>query len=217
MVLNLQKLLEIMKLRLNDSMDEKINHQFAMVGRAISRMNHQIEDVLDFVNISELKMLSTSIITVIESAILSTDVPKTVKITMPQNSATIICDPYRLEVVFSNLIKNASQAIDGEGSIKLRINENKDDVVIEVQDSGPGFSQEIIDKIFEPLFTTKQAGTGLGLASCNSIIQKHGGTLSVKTNPTIFEIKLLKEPIVSKMNHELKTKIQKSLLNEQNS
>ena len=206
--------MEIMKLRLNDDMDEKINHQFAMVGRAISRMNHQIEDVLDFVNIAELKLLSTSVITVLESAILSTDIPKTVNVIMPKNSATIVCDPYRLEVVFSNLIKNASQAMDSKGDIKLRIIENKDDVLIEVEDAGLGIKQENMDSIFEPLFTTKQTGTGLGLASCNSIISKHGGTLSVRNNPTVFMIKLLKEPKKSKKSSLVKSQIEKSLLNE---
>jgi signal transduction histidine kinase len=206
--------MEIMKLRLNDNMDEKINHQFAMVGRAISRMNHQIEDVLDFVNIADLKMQSTSVNTVLESAVLSTDLPKSLKINMPKNSATILCDPYRLEVVFSNLIKNASQAIDGEGVISMRIIENKVDVVIEVEDSGPGISQENMNHIFEPLFTTKQTGTGLGLASCNSIVTKHGGTISVRNNPTVFMIKLLKVPKRPKKGPQRKIQIEKSILNE---
>ena len=206
--------MEIMKFRLNDNMDEKINHQFAMVGRAISRMNHQIEDVLDFVNIAELKMMHTSIITILESAIMSTGIPKSVKVIMPKNSASVVCDPYRIEVVLSNLIKNASQAIDGEGKITFRIIENKDDVLIEVEDSGPGIKPENMDRIFEPLFTTKQTGTGLGLASCNSIITKHGGTLSVRNNPTVFVVKLLKDPKISKMSPQVKQRIEKSLLNE---
>jgi len=206
--------MEIMKYRLNDNMDEKINLQISMIGRAINRMNHQIEDVLDFVNIAGLKMQSTSIITVIESAILSTDIPKSVEINMPKNSATIICDPFRLEVVFSNLIKNASQAIEGKGVISLRIIENKDDVSVEVEDSGPGILQENLNNIFEPLFTTKQSGTGLGLASCNSILVKHGGTLSVRNNPTVFTIKLQKVPNLSKINSKKKIQVEKSLLNE---
>jgi signal transduction histidine kinase len=206
--------MEILKYRLNDNMDEKINHQFAMVGRAISRMNHQIEDVLDFVNIADLKMQSISLITVLESAILSTDVPKTVDIKMPNKSSTIMCDPYRLEVVFSNLIKNASQAMEGKGKITLRIIENKNDVVVEVEDSGPGISQENMNRIFEPLFTTKQTGTGLGLASCNSIVAKHGGVLSVRNNPTVFMVKLQKVPKKSKINSEKKIQVEKSLLTE---
>src|SRR3970040_140704 len=137
--------------------DENINHQIAMVGRAVSRMSHQIEDVLDFVNIASLKLENSSLITVIESAILSTDIPKSVKINLPKNSATIKCDPYRMEVVISNLLKNASQAMEGKGEISIRVLDQKEDVLIEIEDQGQGIPQENMDKIFEPLFTTKQS------------------------------------------------------------
>jgi len=203
--------MEILKLRLNDNMDERVNHQLSMVGRAVSRMSHQIEDVLDFVNIADLKVQSSSIITVLESAILSTDIPKSVKINLPRNSATALCDPYRLEVVFSNLLKNASQEIKDGGEITLRIIDKNDDVFIEIEDSGPGVLETNLDKIFEPLFTTKQTGTGLGLASCKSIIEKHGGTLSVRNKPTVFIVQL---PKVPKKISSGKNLIEKSILNE---
>ncbi|HXV66071.1 MAG TPA: ATP-binding protein [Nitrosopumilaceae archaeon] len=203
--------MEILKFRLNDNMDEKINHQIAMVGRAVSRMSHQIEDVLDFVNIASLKLENSSLVTIIESAILSTDLPKSVTISMPKNSATIKCDPYRLEVVFSNMLKNAAQAMDGNGEISVRILDQKDDVLIEIEDQGPGIPQENLDKIFEPLFTTKQSGTGLGLASCISIVEKHGGTISARNNPTVFTIKL---PKVSKIEKIDEKRIEKHIPNE---
>jgi len=203
--------MEILKLRLNDNMDERVNHQLAMVGRAVSRMSHQIEDVLDFVNIADLKVQSSSIITILESAILSTDIPKSVKINLPKNSATALCDPYRLEVVFSNLLKNASQAIDDGGEITIRIIDKNDDVFIEIEDSGQGILDTNLEKIFEPLFTTKQTGTGLGLASCKSIIEKHGGTLSVRNKPTVFMVQI---PKVPKKFTQRKNLVEKSVLNE---
>ena len=203
--------MEILKLRLNDNMDERVNHQLSMVGRAVSRMSHQIEDVLDFVNIAELKVQSSSIITILESAVLSTDIPKSVTINLPKNSATAICDPYRLEVVFSNLLKNASQAVKDSGEITIRIIDKNDDVFIEIEDSGQGVLETNIDKIFEPLFTTKQTGTGLGLASCKSIIEKHGGTLSVRNKPTVFTVQI---PKVPKKIPQRKNLMEKSLLNE---
>ncbi|MBI5146567.1 MAG: GHKL domain-containing protein [Thaumarchaeota archaeon] len=63
-------------------------------------------------------------------------------------------------------------------------------VIIEIIDTGSGIKQENLDKIFEPLFTTKQTGTGLGLVTCKNIIQQHHGTTSVKNNPTTFTISL---------------------------
>lgn len=203
--------MEILNLRMSPHMDEKIDHQIAMVGRAVSRMSHQIEDVLDFVNVSELRIESSSIISIVESALLSTDVPKSVKVNMPKNSATAICDPYRLEVVLSNMIKNASQAVDGDGEISIRIKDQENDVIIEVEDSGPGIPENVLPKIFEPLFTTKQTGTGLGLPSCKSIIDRHGGTISVRNNPTIFSIQIPKNPSMKKSKPK---SFEKAIVNE---
>lgn len=202
---------EILNLRLNPNMDEKVDHQLAMVGRAISRMSHQIEDVLDFVNVADLKLESSSVITIIESAVLSTVVPKQIKVNLPKNSITVTCDPYRLEVVLSNLVKNASQAIEGNGEINIRIIDKKDDILIEIEDSGPGIPESELPKIFEPLFTTKQSGTGLGLASCKSIVERHHGAITVRNNPTVFTIHLPKNP--SRVIHTRKY-MEKSLLSE---
>lgn len=186
--------LEILNMKLSQYMDEKVDHQLAMMGRAINRMSHQIEDVLDFVNVAELKVESSSVITLVESAILSTDIPQSVKVNVPKNSATIRCDPYRVEVVMSNILKNASQAVEGNGEISIRIIDQKEEVLIEIEDSGPGIPESVLPKIFEPLYTTKQTGTGLGLASCMSIIEKHGGTILARNNPTVFTIQLPKDP-----------------------
>jgi signal transduction histidine kinase len=203
--------MEILNLRMSPHMDEKIDHQIAMVGRAVSRMSHQIEDVLDFVNVSDLRLESSSIISIVESALLSTDVPKSIKVNMPKNSATAICDPYRLEVVLSNMIKNACQAVDGKDEISIRINDLENDIVIEIEDSGPGIPENVLPKIFEPLFTTRQTGTGLGLASCKSIIDRHGGTISVRNNPTVFSIKIPKNPSLKKSKPKY---FEKSIVNE---
>jgi signal transduction histidine kinase len=203
--------MEILTIRLNPYMDEKIDHQLAMVGRAVSRMSHQIEDVLDFVNVADLRLESSSIISIVESALLSTDVPKSVKVNLPKNSATAICDPYRLEVVLSNIIKNASQAVNGKGEITVRIIDKENDVFIEIEDSGPGIPETVLPKIFEPLFTTKQTGTGLGLPSCKSIIQKHGGTISVRNNPTVFIVQIPKNPSLKKAKSKV---FEKQLVNE---
>ncbi len=63
-------------------------------------------------------------------------------------------------------------------------------VTIKVRDSGPGIPKEHLERIFEPMFTTKKTGTGLGLVICKSIIEQHGGSISVSNKPTTFTIKL---------------------------
>ncbi|MBM2852783.1 MAG: putative Histidine kinase, partial [Candidatus Nitrosotenuis sp.] len=65
--------------------------------------------------------------------------------------------------------------------------------VIDVEDTGPGIPQELMHKIFDPLVTTKQTGTGLGLSSCKTIVEQHHGKITVTNNPTRFTIKLPKK------------------------
>ena len=189
--------LAILNVKFDRIMDEKTSLQMARVGKAVDRMNHQIEDVLDYVNVSDLKLEPTSLMSVIESAILGTEIPKQIKVILPKNNTTINCDPYKLESAFCNLIINSIQAIKGEGEIMIKIKDSADDVIVDFSDSGPGIPENIMNKIFEPLFTTKQVGTGLGLPGCKSIIEKHGGTIVVSNNPTTFRICLPKEPSVS--------------------
>jgi len=91
------------------------------------------------------------------------------------------------------LITNAIQAIgENSGEITIHIKENQGKITCEVIDSGPGIPQDKIGMVFEPLFTTKQTGTGLGLSSVKSIIEAHAGTISVTSPPTIFKIELPK-------------------------
>ncbi len=90
----------------------------------------------------------------------------------------------------SNLINNAVHALDGQGEIEITSSSDSKNVIIQVKDSGPGIPDENLEKIFEPMFTTKNTGTGLGLVICKSIIEQHGGSISVNNNPTTFTIKL---------------------------
>lgn len=101
----------------------------------------------------------------------------------------------QLSQVFLNLIVNASQAMPQGGDISIHTQCNKDRCVIRVKDTGPGISEEIQENIFEPFFTTKAVGegTGLGLAISQDIIRRHGGEITVESQPgngTTFTISL---------------------------
>jgi len=87
---------------------------------------------------------------------------------------------------------NSIQAISDKGEIEITIEENIGEIIIQVKDSGEGIAKDDLEKIFEPLYTTKLQGTGLGLISVKSIIELHGGLISVSSPPTIFTITLPK-------------------------
>ncbi|MCV4783527.1 ATP-binding protein, partial [Escherichia coli] len=95
----------------------------------------------------------------------------------------IIADPDFLRSVFNNLFINSLQALGSDGgNIKITLGtDGRDKVKIEVADTGPGIPSEILDKIFEPYFSTKETGTGLGLAIVRKIIEVHNGTIRVES------------------------------------
>ncbi len=166
--------------------------QVSMIERAISRMSHQIEDVLDFVRPIPLQIANNSIMKTLKNSIEKAKISDEVKVVLPKNDLEFEFDKDKIDVVFDNILTNASQAIRENGTIAIRFVDVNDSVKIEFEDSGPGIPEDVLPKIFEPLVTTKQTGTGLGLASCKSIISQHGGSISVKNNPTTFTIELPK-------------------------
>ena len=99
-----------------------------------------------------------------------------------------------LNQVWTNLIDNAIDAVDGRGSITMRAYMEGARVVVEVVDDGPGIAREAQSHIFEPFYTTKEvgAGTGLGLDIVRRIVTGHGGEVSVYSDPgeTSFTVRL---------------------------
>ncbi len=179
-------------------LNEKQQKQISRVDDSISRISHQIDNVLDFVRTQPLGIIESSVFETIDSSIQITDVPQDVKIEKYGDDVTIRCDVKLLEVVFINIIKNAIQAMDKMGTIKISLTDQDDKVMIEIENDGGPIPDDVLPKIFEPLFTTKQTGTGLGLSSCQSIIHQHNGTINAYNNPTRFVIKLPKHQLVRK-------------------
>jgi signal transduction histidine kinase len=177
--------------RTRDAEDEKSKRYISLIQRSISRMSHQIDDVLDYVRTTPTEKKTESALSAIKSVIDLNPPPDNIKVTIPQEDLPIVFDSQKIEVVFTNILKNAVQAIgDGGGTINIRISQRDGFATIEFEDSGPGITESNLPKIFEPLFTTKQEGTGLGLSSCKNIVEQHGGRIEVALNPTRFQVLL---------------------------
>ncbi len=97
-----------------------------------------------------------------------------------KDTPDIACFPGELNQVWTNLIHNAVQAMEGKGILRISLDHKDNMIEVTITDSGTGIPDEIKDKIFTPLFTTKPAGmgTGLGLDIVNRIIKRHNGTIS---------------------------------------
>lgn len=177
----------------SENADEKVKERYKMIDMSARRMNHQIDDVLDFVRTKTPQLRENSVREIITVAAKTTEVPANIQITLPENDVILRCDQKQMVVLLSNLISNAVQAIEEKnGTINIRLDGDLHSVTIEVEDSGPGIKEDVMPKIFEPLFTTKHHGTGLGLVSCKNITDTHKGKITVQNNPTRFIVKIPK-------------------------
>jgi two-component system NtrC family sensor kinase len=114
-------------------------------------------------------------------------------------------DPHQIQQVFVNLINNARQAMEAhqpKGVIKISTSSRGDTVRVIIQDNGPGIPEENLSKIFDPFFTTKEVGkgTGLGLSLVYGIIKEHGGTITPRSRPGegatfIIELPVTSQPV----------------------
>lgn len=102
-------------------------------------------------------------------------------------------DKIKLEQVILNLLRNAKEAVTGQGTIFLRAERVDDNIVIECTDNGCGIPEDIADQIFEPFFSRKENGTGLGLSVAKQIVTAHSGAISASCSDdgkTVFTVTL---------------------------
>ena len=99
------------------------------------------------------------------------------------NLPGLLADKNQIQQVLLNLLLNAGEAIAGDGSITIATSFAHEDVIISIEDTGPGIKEEDMDKIFDPFFTTKPVGkgTGLGLSVSYGIIKQHNGEIKCKS------------------------------------
>ena len=105
-----------------------------------------------------------------------------VKTKLARNLTATPADATQLQQVLVNLVKNAMQAMTTGGMLTLQTGETSDGVWVSVADTGGGIPQELINRIFEPFYTTKKKGTGLGLMIVQRIIRAHGGRVELESN-----------------------------------
>ena len=168
-------------------------HQFEKIERATARITHQIDNVLGYVKEQNPRIQKVSFSEIIRDVKDLTIIPRKVKLIVSKNDVKLIVDKRLFSTALINLIHNSIYAMDGQGTIIIRIDDVDDKIILEIEDSGIGIHKDDLKNIFEPLFTTKQQGTGLGLSSVKSIVDVHGGTISVTSPPTIFTITLPKK------------------------
>lgn len=166
---------------------EKIDQIVTQLKSASRKIESVIKRVIDFSKPGNPRFMLTDMNKPIEAAIAlsSTSLRKNaihIKKELAQDLPACYLDPHLIEEVILNLINNAAEAMShmtAGKSIKIISRQQKDSIDVIISDSGPGISDALRDKIFDPYFTTKSGGTGIGLNLCQRIIMDHGGSLNV--------------------------------------
>lgn len=185
--------IDLMKLQFSKNENAIMLDSVKRMDRAISMITDQFDDILHFLKEDSIyEFEENSILEIIKGSLFGIKVPNNVSIVWSQNDVVISCDKNKIQRVIANIIQNAIHATEGDGAISMQIIEQNQSILVKIIDSGPGIEDKIMNKIFDPLFTSKKHGTGLGLTICKQIIDGHGGNITVQNNPTTFTISLPK-------------------------
>jgi PAS domain S-box-containing protein len=162
-----------------------------LLGDMIARLdslNAVVSDLLVFARVRELKRTPVVLRSLVEDVVASVRLDPAARGTTfaleAGGSATVAIDVDQMRIVLMNLVLNAAQATNGEGRVDITITEPDDGhVAIRVADTGPGIPMELRERVFEPFFSTKHRGTGLGLPTARRIVEAHQGELRVGDRP----------------------------------
>lgn len=165
-----------------DVKEEKSRQAVAKIQKEVTNLKNLVDDFLNFARKPSLQMEEIDFPEFLdEIRLYFSNQLATAKIHLRFHTEikNIRADFYHLKRVFLNLIHNSIQAMDKGGIIDVHASEEKNQIKISIHDTGHGISTEDLKKIFDPFYTTKEFGNGLGLSFVQKIVQAHGGVILV--------------------------------------
>jgi signal transduction histidine kinase len=154
-----------------------------VIGDILARLdslNEMVHDLLLFARPRDPKIVPVTVGPLIDATIvlLKRDpVFARVVVQVHGGEEILDADPELLQIVFSNLLLNAAQAMNGDGRVDVTITRRDGTCDIAFRDTGPGMPAGVLARMFEPFYTTKHRGTGLGLSTARRVVDQHGGQI----------------------------------------
>ena len=172
--------------RLEKKLDDDTKEYAKIIVNEVTRLEVILKEILGFVKSSRVSKTSTDINKLLTGIVdfISAEVAQsgnTIKKEFSEAPIITLIDPDRIKEAILNIITNAAHATE-KGEIKILTRQEGNEAIIELIDTGCGIERENLKNIFNPFFTTKSEGTGLGLAVTHKIIQEHNGKIRVESN-----------------------------------
>ncbi len=163
--------------------DEAIKDNIKIMNREIDTANRIIVDLLDFARIKEPLLQDTDINGLVAETVSKSSIPENIMLNtdLAKSMSTVSIDPIQVGQIFLNLIENAVHAMGEDGTLKISTRATKEATEVIFADNGCGIPKENLEKIFEPLFTTKAKGIGLGLSVSKSLAKANGADILVES------------------------------------
>jgi signal transduction histidine kinase len=165
--------------------DTSVKEYLGIIRAEIARSERIVASLMDAVRTRPPELVAFGLAEVVDLAIRKSTIPSSVTVTLdiPETLPAVRADAIQMQQVFGNLVSNAIDAMPDGGALEIRA---RDDVqakaiVISVRDTGSGITPENMARLFQPLFTTKARGIGLGLVVAKNLIEANGGTVKVES------------------------------------
>jgi signal transduction histidine kinase len=164
---------------------ERVRRLAATVEAEAQRATKVITDLLDFARVRAPRRHPVGIPGLVAETLHRVSVPENIPVecVLTPDVPLVLLDGQQMGQVLENLIRNAVEAMPGGGALRVETQLLEGRLDLRVADNGPGVLPEDIERIFEPLFTTKRSGTGIGLAISQRLVEAHGGEIRVETTP----------------------------------
>ena len=167
------------KMRLKSD-DEKIRQHLDILEKEIQETDRIIENILAFARKNRPELKPVSLKDLLEESIRRIDRFEGIVVKKDYEEVPVFqADAVLLARVFVNILMNGAQAMKNGGTITIRMRIEGQTIRIAFEDTGPGIREEDKKRLFDPLFSTKTHGTGLGLATAKTIVEAHGGSIDV--------------------------------------
>jgi len=180
--------------------DPKLTKHITIMEKEIANSNKIISDLLGFSRIRPPAVNFQDINKVVENTLQVVEIPENVRLNkeLGRNLPYVVADADQVRQVFVNLSLNAIQAMPDGGWLKIATRKNDGFIEVEFADTGCGIPEENMKKLYDPFFTTKARGVGLGLAVTQGIIARHNGNIEVKSEVGKGTVFLVKLPVEAK-------------------
>ncbi|MBC7894270.1 MAG: HAMP domain-containing protein [Cytophagaceae bacterium] len=160
----------------------KAREHLAMLRRQVGLAERIVTDILDFTRVKQPETATVPVEAFVDAQLQRVTLPETVRVerSVAPGVPDMSADPFQVGQVLYNVLTNAAQSMEPRGGVLgVRAHGTNGSVFIDVTDEGPGVPEEHHEQIFEPLYTTKLRGIGLGLSVSRTLAQANGGTLRV--------------------------------------